>query len=39
MTQLRRFGADAHILGDHPEWAAARSAVSELLERYSVGRR
>jgi hypothetical protein len=39
MTQLRRFGADAHILGDQPDWVAARTAVSELLERYSIGRR
>ena len=39
MTQLRRFGPDAHILGDQPEWAEARTAVSQLLERYSAGRR
>ena len=39
MTQLRRFGAEASILGDQPEWAAARTAVSQLLERYSTGRR
>ena len=39
MTQLRRFGPDADILGDQPEWAAARTAVSQLLERYSAGRR
>jgi hypothetical protein len=36
MTQLRRWGADAgaHILGDQPEWEAARAAVSELMEHY-----
>lgn len=39
MTQLRRFGPGAHILGDQPEWAAARTAVSQLMERYAVGRR
>ncbi len=39
MTQLRRFGPSADILGDQPEWAAARTAVSQLLERYAVGRR
>ncbi|HSO28413.1 MAG TPA: hypothetical protein VLS28_00795 [Candidatus Sulfomarinibacteraceae bacterium] len=34
MTQLARFGPDAVILGDQPEWRAARDAVSDLLERY-----
>jgi hypothetical protein len=34
MTQLKRFGPDATIFGDQPEWQAARAAVSELLERY-----
>lgn len=34
MTQVARFGADAVILGDQPEWRAAREAVSELLEAY-----
>ncbi len=34
MTQLRRWGASGEILGDQPEWAAARAAVSELMERY-----
>jgi hypothetical protein len=39
MTQLRRWGSDAgaHILGDQPEWQAARAAVSELMERYHRG--
>ena len=39
MTQLRRWGAEGEIFGDQPEWAAARTAVSQLLERYSAGRR
>ena len=39
MTQLRRWGPDGEILGDQPEWAAARTAVSELMERYAAGRR
>ena len=39
MTQLRRFGANADIFGDQPEWAAARTAVSQLMERYAGGRR
>jgi hypothetical protein len=34
MTQLKRFGPDATIFGDQPEWQAARAAVSELMERY-----
>jgi len=34
MTQLRRWGSEASILADQPEWQAARAAVSDLLERY-----
>jgi hypothetical protein len=34
MTQLKRFGPDATIFGDQPEWQAARAAVSGLMERY-----
>jgi hypothetical protein len=34
MTQLKRFGADASIFGDMPEWQAARAAVTQLMERY-----
>lgn len=34
MTQLKRFGPDAAIFGDQPEWQAARAAVTELMERY-----
>ncbi len=39
MTQLRRWGPDGEILGDQPEWRAARTAVTELMERYAAGRR
>ncbi|MES2208721.1 MAG: hypothetical protein V4515_00820 [Chloroflexota bacterium] len=42
MTQLARFGHDAAILGDQPEWRAARDAVAEVMERFHqplVGRR
>lgn len=41
MTQLTRWGADAGslILGDQPEWRAARDAVTALMERYHRGRR
>ena len=34
MTQIRRFGTDADIMGDQPEWQASRLAVSSLMERY-----
>lgn len=34
MTQLARFGTDAVILGDQPEWRAARDAVAALMGRY-----
>lgn len=39
MTQINRFGPGAVIFGDQPEWQAARTAVSELMERYARGRR
>jgi hypothetical protein len=39
MTQIRRFGNEGVILGDQPEWQAARVAVSQLMERYALGRR
>ena len=39
MTQIRRFGTEGVILGDQPEWQAARVAVSQLMERYATGRR
>lgn len=34
MTQLKRFGPDALILGDQPDWREARAAVADLMERY-----
>ena len=34
MSQIKRWGPDADILGDQAEWRAARDAVSALLERY-----
>jgi hypothetical protein len=34
MTQLRRWGSDGVILGDQPDWALARAAVTEVMERY-----
>jgi len=34
MSQLSRFGPSAEILGDDPEWRAAREAVGRLMERY-----
>jgi len=34
MTQIARWGANAQIFGDEPEWAEARAAVATLMERY-----
>ncbi len=39
MTQISRWGPDGIIFGDQPELAAARAAVSELMERYATRRR
>ena len=39
MTQLARWGSGGLILGDQPEWQAARIAVSGVMERYARGRR
>ena len=38
MTQISRWGANGALIGDLPEWAAARAAVSELMERYGATR-
>ena len=38
MTQIRRWGPDADIFGDLPDWKAARHAVVEMMERYARGR-
>ena len=37
MTQIRRWGPNGVVFGDQPEWAAARAAVSALMERYADG--
>lgn len=39
MAQLARWGLDARLVPDQPEWAEARAAVAELMERYHRGRR
>ena len=39
MTQIRRWGTTGEVFGDQPEWAAARAAVAELMERYGARRR
>ena len=39
MTQIARWGPNGLILGDQPEWQAARAAVVTLMERYAKGRR
>ena len=38
MTQINRWGPDADVFGDIPDWKAARLAVVELMERYARGR-
>ncbi len=38
MTQLKRWGPDGDIFGDLPDWKAARSAVVDMMERYSRSR-
>lgn len=38
MTQISRWGTTGMIFGDQPEWAAARAAVSQLMERYAARR-
>jgi hypothetical protein len=38
MTQIRRWGVDGDIFGDLPDWKVARTAVSDLMERYGRGR-
>lgn len=34
MTQVARWGPGASVFGDQPEWAEARAAVADLMERY-----
>jgi hypothetical protein len=38
MTQVARWGPGASVFGDQPEWAEARAAVADLIERYHRGR-
>jgi hypothetical protein len=38
MTQIRRWGTTGQVFGDSPEWAEARAAVAQLMERYAVRR-
>jgi hypothetical protein len=38
MTQIARWGTNAQVFGDQPEWAEARTAVAALMERYHRGR-
>ena len=38
MAQLKRWGPNAQVFGDQPEWAAGRAAVTQLMERYHQGR-
>jgi hypothetical protein len=38
MTQIGRWGPNGVVFGDQPEWAAARLAVSQLMERYATRR-
>jgi hypothetical protein len=39
MTQISRWGVNGFVFGDQREWAAARAAVRDLMERYAKGRR
>jgi hypothetical protein len=39
MTQLARWGRDVAVFGDQAEWAEARVAVADLMERFHQGRR
>jgi hypothetical protein len=38
MAQIGRWGTDAEVFGDQPQWREARHAVSDLMERYARGR-
>ncbi|HEX7948702.1 MAG TPA: hypothetical protein VF494_00020 [Candidatus Limnocylindrales bacterium] len=38
MTQIRRWGTTGQVFGDQPEWAEARAAVAQLMERYAARR-
>ena len=38
MAQIGRWGTSVQVVGDQPEWRAARAAVSDLMERFARGR-
>jgi hypothetical protein len=38
MAQIGRWGTDAEVFGDQPQWREAREAVATLMERYARGR-
>jgi hypothetical protein len=38
MAQVARWGTNATVFGDQPEWREAREAVSRLMDRYARGR-
>ena len=38
MAQIGRWGHNAEVFGDQPEWREGREAVTELMERYARGR-
>jgi hypothetical protein len=38
MAQIGRWGTNAQVFGDQPQWREAREAVSDLMERYARGR-
>jgi len=38
MAQIGRWGTNAQVFGDQPEWREAREAVAHLMERYARGR-
>lgn len=38
MAQIGRWGTNAAVFGDQPEWREAREAVTALMERYARGR-
>jgi hypothetical protein len=37
MSQIKRWGVDADVLGDQADWREARAAVAALMERYHRG--
>lgn len=37
MSQIKRWGTSAEIMGDQPDWRDARAAIAALMERYHRG--